>query len=66
MPMQRFFSQPREDGKYCVAEKNFMTGELVEMEAEVFMTEAESKQRAKELNEDYQKEKKNQFHEKNN
>ncbi len=53
VPMQRYFSQPREDGKYCVAMKRLDTGELVEMVGEVYLTETESMQRAKELNEDY-------------
>lgn len=50
---QKYFSQPMADGRYCVAEMNFITGELVAIKSEVFPTEYEAKQRAKELNVEY-------------
>ncbi len=46
--------------------KRLDTGELVEMVGEVYLTETESMQRAKELNEDYKEQLKMENHEKNN
>lgn len=54
--MQKFFSTSKEDGKYCVIVKNFLTGKLTEVKGEVYTTEAEAKQRAKMLNEEYKEE----------
>lgn len=64
--MQKYISQPREDGKYCVMAKNLLTEELAEMRGEVYFTEAEARQRAEKLNEEYNEELKEDVDNQNN
>ena len=54
--MQKFFSEPHEDGKYYVVSKNLLTGEMEEKPIAVYPTESEAKQKAHELNEEYNRE----------
>lgn len=54
--MQKFYSEPREDGKYYVVSKNLLTGEMEEKPIAIFSDESEAIQKAHELNEEYNKE----------
>ena len=60
--MQKYYSQPKEDGRFYVMSRNLFTGEIEEKPIGVCFTEAEAIQRVKELNEEYNKE----FNEENN
>lgn len=64
--MQKFYSEPREDGKYYVVSKNMLTGEMEETPIEAYSIESEAKQRAHELNEEYNKELKEDEENQNN
>lgn len=54
--MQKFYSEPHEDGKYYVVSKNLLTGEMEEKPIAIFSDESEAIQKAHELNEEYNKE----------
>ena len=54
--MQKYFSQAKEDGRFYVMSRNLFTGKIEEKPVEVYFTEAEAIQRAKELNEEYNEE----------